>query len=115
MENTVSAPKDNTKPSEKQPLLCEVCPFISACQPLGMAPSPQGVSNRDVGINVSPSSGFGPSDAACPSPRSASTAFGTFDLSFEPVCDFAIALRPILIALAWLSVGFAAFGIGGRD
>lgn len=103
------------KPSDKPPLICEVFPNMSACQPLGTAPSPEPLANKDVAVSVSPSGGFGPSGGTCPDPITL-TVFGEeFYLSWEPMCDLAGRVRPLVIALGWLSVAGAMFGIGGRS
>ena len=102
------------KPSEKQPLLCEVFPSISACQPLGTAPQAQPLTNKDVPIRASPAGGFGPSEGACPEPVSISVMGEAFKISWDPICSLAASLRPIVISLAWLTVAFAMFGIGRK-
>lgn len=102
------------KPSEKQPLLCEVFPSISACQPLGTAPQAQPLANKDVPVRASPAGGFGPSEGSCPEPVSISVMGQVFQIAWNPICSLAASLKPIVIALAWLTVAFAMFGMGRK-
>lgn len=108
-------PGSTPRPSGDRPSICELYPNISACQVLGDAPDAKDLSNTELPVRVVPEDGFGPSNASCPPPQVINTSFGSYSLSWDPACDFATGLRPIIIALAWFSVAFAMFGIGGRD
>jgi hypothetical protein len=92
---------DNPKPEEQQSL-CEKHPDILACQKLDQ-PEAKELAKEDINISITPVSGWGAENAACPAPRSVMVAGRAVSLSWQPVCDFATGLRPLVIALAWLS------------
>jgi len=35
-------------------------------------------------------------------------------ISFEPYCDFMSGIRPVVIAVAWLSAALILLGFGGK-
>lgn len=97
---------------EKTPLLCEVFPNISACQPLGQAPEAQKPENRDINVSITPDGGWGPDSAACPADRT----FGKgWNFSFSMICDFASGIRPLVIAFAWLSAALMVVGVARKQ
>lgn len=51
-----------------------------------------------------------PTGAGCPAPRQLPLAFGTVALEYDPFCQFADTIRPIVLAAAFL---FAAFIVAG--
>lgn len=99
--NPDQQPKDQPKPEEQQQL-CEKFPDILACQKLD-TPEAQDLAREEVQISISPLGGWGAEDAACPAPKTAMVMGREVSLSWQPVCDFATGLRPLVIALAWLS------------
>lgn len=92
---------DKAKPEEQQSL-CEKHPEILACQKLDKV-QPTELAKEDININISPVAGWGSDSAACPAPRAVVVAGKSVEISWQPVCDFASGLRPLVIALAWLS------------
>lgn len=105
------APSGN-KPSEKQPLLCEVFPNISACKELGTAPAAEKLQDQEINVNVARDGGWGPDSAACPADR----AFGHgWTFSYSMVCNFATGVRPIVIAFSWLAAGLMVVGVARKQ
>lgn len=94
-------PADQPKPQEQQSL-CEKHPEILACQKLDEV-KPEPLATEEVNIQIRPVAGFGPDVAQCPAPMAATIAGKPIEFSWAPVCSFAAGLRPIVIALAWLS------------
>ncbi|MBX9935739.1 MAG: hypothetical protein K2Y10_03995 [Burkholderiaceae bacterium] len=92
---------DKAKPEEQQSL-CEKHPEILACQKLD-TPDAKELAKEDISISISPVAGWGSDTAACPTPRSVMLAGKEVSISWQPVCDFATGLRPLVIAMAWLS------------
>lgn len=92
---------DQPKPEEQQSL-CEKHPDILACQKLDQ-PEAKELAKEDINISITPVSGWGAENAACPAPRAVQVAGRAVEISWQPVCDFASGLRPLVIALAWLS------------
>lgn len=99
--NPDQQPKDNPKPEEQQQL-CEKYPDILACQKLD-TPEAQDLAKEEVQISIMPLGGWGSEDAACPAPKTANVMGREVAISWQPVCDFAGGLRPLVIAMAWLS------------
>lgn len=101
--NTQPDPGADDKPKpEEQQSLCEKHPEILACQKLDKV-QPTELAKEDININISPVAGWGSDSAACPAPRAVVVAGKSVEISWQPVCDFASGLRPLVIALAWLS------------
>lgn len=46
----------------------------------------------------------------CPAPQNVVTTFGSFPMSFQPLCDFAESNSAMVVALAWLISGYIVFG-----
>lgn len=87
---------------------CEKNPDTLGCQDLGgTVPSSDPISHYDVPITWNYTS-FG-SGGSCPADIPALTQINA-SWSFQPVCDFASGLRPILVALAFLLAGRIVLG-----
>jgi len=66
-------------------------------------------------MSITPSSGFGPSNAACPAPRTVQLTKGiSIAMPFDLLCDFANKIRPVVIALAWLAAAASFLGLARR-
>ena len=108
-----SGSTETPKPADI-PLLCEVFPDIVACQKLGsVAATPMAQSTKNLGVTKE--EGFGPSNGACPANRSLALHGLTVELSYQPICTAATAIRPIILALAWLSAGLAFMGLSRKE
>ncbi|MDD2609640.1 MAG: virulence factor TspB C-terminal domain-related protein [Giesbergeria sp.] len=107
---------DNPKPEEQQSL-CEKHPEIVACQKLGTLGPAEPLKNTDKNLLINKDEGWGPSNGSCPAPRTINIASAgrSYELSFQPLCDFANGVRPIIIALAWLSATLSFVGIGRKS
>lgn len=64
---------------------------------------------------ITPDDGWGPSGGACPAPRTATVMGVSLTMPFTMICDFASAIRPLLIAFAWLTAAFTFIGIGRKE
>lgn len=100
----------SAKPKEDDPETdCEKFPESAGCLELGTPPGDEPVGESSVGSNsITPvsvgSSGTCPGDVTLPKGQV---------FSWAPACNFAAKLRPILIALAWLSAAFIVLGFTG--
>lgn len=93
--------------------LCDQYPDILACQKVDAAPTPDALDTKDKAISITPDAGWGGGAGSCPAGRALS--HGAV-YSFQPVCDFATGVRPVLIAVAWLAAGLILIGSrGGAD
>lgn len=104
---------DQPKPEEQQSL-CEKHPDILACQKLDEVKE-EPLGKEEIQIRINPLGGWGPDSAQCPAPMSANVMGHTVELSWQPVCAFADGLRPIVIALAWLSAASMLVVVARRN
>lgn len=95
------APGDQTKAEDLQSL-CEKHPDIVACAKMDEV-KPETVKNENKTISITPKTGWGAENASCPAPKIINVAGVQAEFSYQPICDLAKGLRPIVIALAWLS------------
>lgn len=103
---------ETTTPGEaqtnEQQTDCDKYPESIGCSEYGEVTEPENIPTVDVGINFSPSSlGSG----SCPAPQTMNLHFvGAVQLSYQPVCDFASAVRPFFLAFAYLAAGMLVIG-----
>ena len=106
-----AVPNETTTPKsdEPVPVLCEVFPDILACaKPELDTPDSQDIETKDVEVQITPDSGWGPSDSSCPPPRIIKA--GTVEFSFQPICDFMHGMRPIVISMSWIAAAVILVG-----
>jgi hypothetical protein len=112
---TIGSGTPSGAPSEKEPPfdLCKEHPDIVACQKLGdLAADP--LKNTNVPLAITADSGF-PSGGACPAPKQHTLMGRTFSFSVQPICDFAIMIKPLLIGFAWLTAALTFLGVARRE
>lgn len=94
---------------QKTPGLCEQFPDILACQkPNFDTPDIDQIQTRDAAITITPDSGWGADNAVCPAPRHLSVVNANFE--FDLLCQFMSGIRPVIIAIAWLSAAMILIG-----
>ena len=102
-----SSPSNQTP--EKTPGLCEQFPDILACQkPNFDTPNIDQIQTKDAVISITPDSGWGADNAVCPAPRQLVGVNAQFD--FDLMCQFMSGIRPVIIAIAWLSAAMILIG-----
>ena len=95
----------NNKPADEKPF-CELYPDAMACQPLG-TPSPVELPTGTINV---PGLSYESVTAACPAPYTFTpTAGGSYEISWQPVCDGAEAVRPVVIVIGLLTAGVFVF------
>lgn len=105
-----SATEEQPPPEEPTPF-CEQFPDASACQPLGETPDQEIESeSRNVGLLD-----YHTVTGTCPSPMTFSVSGHSQEISYQYICDGAVAMRPLLIALGMLSAGIFAFSSVGKQ
>lgn len=93
-------PEDTPEPELDQ---CQKYPNTVGCASLDV-PTPETMPTESRGIaELSPVAVGGVGQ--CPAPLTANVAGRTIEFSFDLLCDYADALRPLVLALAWLSAG----------
>lgn len=94
---------------EKTPGLCDMYPDILACQkPNFDTPTMDQIQTKDVAITITPDSGWGADNAACPSPRHLPGA--NVQMDFDILCQFMGGIRPVVLAIAWISAAMILIG-----
>jgi hypothetical protein len=76
---------------------------------------PQDVNNQEKTVTITPKTGWGNESASCPAPVTKQVAGLNLEMSWEPFCDFADGIRPVVIAMAWLSAALMVLGIARKD
>lgn len=108
--------KPGTTDPEKDPGLCAMFPDILACEKLGSPIEPVAISNIDVPISITPVSGIGNSNGTCPADKQITLALvGQISVSYSFVCQYVVGLRPVIIALAWMTAAFTLLGFTRKD
>ena len=110
---TGQPPGDQVKPEETQSL-CEKHPDIVACAKMDEV-EPEEVNNEDKTLTITPKAGWGNESASCPAPVTKQVAGLALEMSWQPFCDFAGGIRPVVIAMAWLSAALFVLGVARRD
>lgn len=103
---TGAAGQTPSKPAEQQKPFCELYPDAMACQPLG-TPSPVELPTGTINV---PGLSYESVTAACPAPYTFTPAAGgSYEISWQPVCDGAEAVRPVVIVIGLLTAGVFVF------
>lgn len=97
--------KDNANVSDD---FCDKHPDIIGCAKFGDVPTKETIPTTDAPITLSPTSlGSG----TCPAPKVTTLSHGrTITMSYQPECDFATKINPIIVSFAWLAAGFIVVG-----
>ncbi|MFT4243634.1 MAG: virulence factor TspB C-terminal domain-related protein [Acidovorax sp.] len=102
-ESDTDMPKDEDKQS-----LCDKYPDIIACQKLEM-PEKSNLEAKEFDFNFTPDYGFSGA-ASCPSPIAASIFGHQLSFSWQGLCNSLSLIKPLLLAMAWLSAAFILLG-----
>lgn len=111
---TITSGAPSGTPKEDPPDLCETNPDIVACQKLGNL-DPLNVPNTNRQMGIAPDTGYGPSSASCPAPKTATIMGKVYTFPWTVFCDFALMIRPLLIGFAWLSAALTFMGLSRKD
>jgi hypothetical protein len=115
---TQPQPEASGSPNGEKPEqfdLCKEHPDIIACQvfkPDELTPTP--LVNKQVPLALNAEGGF-PTGGSCPQPKSVQLMGKTFAFSMQPLCDFALGIKPLLIGFAWLSAALVFLGVARRE
>ena len=89
---------------------CDKNPGSVACLKIdGTVPAAEVLPVDNVSLSLNPVS-MG-SAGSCPAPVSTSIKGRSISLSFEPICQIASMISPLVIALAWLVAGYMVVGV----
>lgn len=104
---------DEAKDEEPTPE-CEEGDTSLRCLQLGGGVDDVPIANVEVGVGITPSSGFEHAQT-CPADKVLNLAHVTVTVPFTLLCDAADMARPLVIGVAWLSALLGFVGIGRRD
>lgn len=111
---TPSSPGSPTE--DKPPGLCDQYPDILACAKPSLGDlTPDQVPNEQKALAITKNEGWGPANGSCPPARTATVMGTTISMPMTGICDFATAIRPLIIGLAWLSAALTFFGLSRKD
>lgn len=94
-------------PNANSPTDCDKYPNSIGCADFGAPPAPDTVETVNVPLDFQPANwGSG----TCPAPMALNLSRGTYYLEWQPTCNFATGLRPILLAFSYLLAGYIVLG-----
>lgn len=105
---------ETTTPTEKPPGLCDEYPDILACSKFD-TPEAEALPEVPREVTVAPDSGWGGSSGSCPPPKHITVQGRDIPIPVDLICQYMSGIRPIVIAMAWLSAGFILVGARGGD
>lgn len=87
---------------------CEKNPNSVGCMQAGDTSGTETVPTQNVSTALTPSS-WG-SASSCPAPKTITIHGVQQVFSWQPECDFAVGIKPIVLSLAWVAAAFAVVG-----
>lgn len=94
--------------------LCDLYPDVLACQKLGSLEA-EPLPEKTVPMSIEPTTGWGEGGGSCPADRSVTVLGRQMSMRWSLFCDFADQVRPIVIAMAWLSAVLGFVGLSRRE
>ena len=101
----------NQNQENQQQNFCQQNPNAAQCMPGGDARYEEIVlPENTIDLSFSPENVF-QTEGVCPQPKSVDLgAFGQVEFSYQPLCDFAAKLRPVLIMMTILTCAWFVYG-----
>jgi len=87
---------------------CAKDPTIIGCSHWGDVPPPEEIQTHEQDINFSPDSG---DQGSCPADKVLHLRFVDANFSYEPVCQAAEYINPMLTTFAFIAAGYILFGV----
>ena len=110
---TPDQPGGGGRPEPEKIDVCKANPDILACQKYGEIKEPPKLEEQRIPMSFQP---YGSSrGGSCPAPRQASFFGRSLTISYQPICDFATMIRPLIIALAYFSAALIFVGAARRN
>jgi hypothetical protein len=92
---------------------CE--PGTIACSQMGTPPEAEPMATKTVNVSMTEDSGWSLAPATCPAPKSVTLAGKQYSFSLSAMCDFATGIRPMIVAMAYLTATLLFFGLARRS
>lgn len=113
MPNEPNSPtgQQNQNQENQQQNFCQQNPNAAQCMPSGDTTYEDIVlPENTIDLSFSPENVF-QTEGVCPQPKSVDLgAFGQVEFSYQPLCDFAAKLRPVLIMMTILTCAWFVYG-----
>ena len=108
--NNPSGQQNQNQENQKQDF-CKQNPNDPQCMPSGESSYQEiKLPEQTIDLNFKPENIF-QTDGVCPQPQSVDLgAFGRVEFSYQPLCDFAAKLRPVLIMMTILTCAWFVYG-----
>lgn len=110
---TTEAPASGGEGPPQEPAsdLCVEHPDASGCEPLGEHEDEPDLETEDRSFSWVPTMSAG---GSCPAPKTATVHGRSISLSWQSVCDLAVGVRPVVLAVAWIGAAVMVFGVGRK-
>lgn len=100
-------PPELNQPEINVPDLCQLHPEALACQQLGSySPPSESLPSHNVNVSITP---VEMPAGECPDDMEASVMGFPITLSWQPLCTFAMGVKPVVLACAWLAAAYIVF------
>ena len=108
--NNPTGQQNQNQENQKQDF-CKQNPNTAQCMPSGDSSYEDiKLPEQTIDLNFRPENIF-QTDGVCPQPKSVDLgAFGRVEFSYQPLCDFAAKLRPVLIMMTILTCAWFVYG-----
>lgn len=98
--------RPTAEPAPEQPTQCDKYPDSIACSEYGTPEAMPNIPVHDLPINATPI----PVGTSGQCPADITTSIYGLTWSYQPICDFASAVRPLIIGFAWLAFAYIVAG-----
>lgn len=105
---TTGAPAGDPPPPEDKPDVCKDHPDASGCAEFGEHDPEPDLGQESRALSWVPTLSAA---GACPAPQPFTVHGQSFQMDWSYVCDLATGLRPVVLAVAWLSAAVFVFGV----
>lgn len=93
---------------------CQQHPTSHVCVEMGTL-EPVEVPNENIQLAITPDTGWGPSNASCPAPKTVTVQGKTLSFSLQMICDAATMIRPLFIGFAWITAVMLFVGMARKE
>jgi len=85
------------------------------CSDMGTPPDPSPLGAESKVLSMTNDSGWALAVAACPAPHSITVGGQSYSFGLQGMCDFATGIKPMVVAMAYLSGALLFFGLAKKD
>lgn len=104
-----------TTTADKTPDQCEKYPDSVGCMAQGSIPASDAIGTKTISVAAITPVSISSVGASCPAPFVISTSHGSISFDWEPLCRYADAMRPVVLAMAWFGAAFIIAGMRNQS